>query len=259
MSQHTISALLLERYHLGEVSQAEKNRVETALRTDAALQKQLQELQQSEHEILEKYPVSTMAHQIKETLRTRELQAQSPERDTTPRLGKWIKSLGIAMPVLAATLIFFLVLPSPEREKGLEPGLILYQKTDLSIQPVSPGAVLEENAVLQIAYRAAGFEYGIILSIDGNGTITVHHPPDRMGSSRIEPRNEHPLPRSYQLDDAPYFEKFFLITSRYPVPMGRVLKAAQELAEQGVSVSNSLLNLPPYLEQSSFLIQKKER
>ena len=53
----------------------------------------------------------------------------------------------------------------------------------------------------------------MLISMDGNGTITMH-----MGegnkSVELEPGKMTTLPFAYKLDNAPKFEKFFLLTSQ---------------------------------------------
>ncbi len=259
MKGKTISTFLLERFLLGEVSPAEQKAVESALAQDTALRQQLEDLKSSNARILTELPPALMAHQIREKARTAALQEEEAVPIKTPWFQRLIRPLGIAAPILAVFLFFFIIFPEPTREKGLSPHLVIYQKTQASAQPLAEGQVLQENDILQIAYVAAGFEYGVILSIDGKGAITFHHPPDKRGTTTLEPLKEHLLSRSYQLDNAPYFEKFFLVTSRYPIPVARVQKAAEELAVKGQEAKNMSLSLPPYLEQSSFLVYKKEK
>ena len=56
----------------------------------------------------------------------------------------------------------------------------------------------------------------MVVSLDGSGVLTRHFPIDG-----FEPllKNEglYTLPFSYELDDAPYYEKFYLITSETPL------------------------------------------
>lgn len=49
--------------------------------------------------------------------------------------------------------------------------------------------------------------------MDGNGVLTVHLG-NGSGSIALEPGKMVTLPFAYKLDDAPHFEKFFLMTSR---------------------------------------------
>jgi hypothetical protein len=53
----------------------------------------------------------------------------------------------------------------------------------------------------------------VMFSIDGRGTVTRHFPLEKLESVRLEPKGEVSFPTSYQLDDAPGFERFILVTS----------------------------------------------
>ncbi len=259
MKDRKISSLLLERYVLEEVTQAEKTLIEQAISTDPSLLGQIEEIKRSNTEILDALPPALMAHQISEKARTLKVQDEWDSSQAHKQKKPLFKWLGITAPILAASMFFFLLFPESTREKGIEPHLVIYQKKDNAAVQVSPGQILMENDVLQIAYVAGGAPYGVIFSIDGKGVITFHHPPNKGQSTRIESQQEHLLAQAYKLDNAPYYEKFFLVTSRYPIPLKRVQAAAQALAVQARGLTNLSLTLPPYLEQSSLLVLKQEK
>ena len=70
----------------------------------------------------------------------------------------------------------------------------------------------QEGDILQLSYVCADPEYALIVSVDGNGIVTPHFPEDSTDSSLLERGGEHPLSYSYVLDDAPSFERFYLVT-----------------------------------------------
>ena len=72
--------------------------------------------------------------------------------------------------------------------------------------------------------------YGVILSIDGNGTVTLHFPGDAGQPTDLEMNRKVFLDSSYELDNAPDFERFFFITSSHAIDVNAVLEGARQLA-----------------------------
>ena len=104
--------------------------------------------------------------------------------------------------------------------------------------------------------------YGVLLSIDGAGRVTQHLPePGASAASTLHAPSEIRLPSAYELDDAPGFERFLLITSTQPFPVAAALDAARSLAGQGQSARTAPLPLPPAFHQTSVLLGRpaKER
>ncbi|MEX1366528.1 MAG: hypothetical protein AB1Z98_25615, partial [Nannocystaceae bacterium] len=110
---------------------------------------------------------------------------------------------------------------------------------------------------LQVSYRAAGFAQGAIVSIDGAGVTTLHFPATEDASPRLDQWGRIPLAESYELDDAPGFERFFFVTvaqDEPPLDVARVLDAARSLA-----ASDGLegeLSLPEGWRQQSLVLRK---
>jgi len=75
------------------------------------------------------------------------------------------------------------------------------------------GARAKAGDLLQLAYIPAGKTYGVIFSIDGSGIVTLHHPESKGNSSILKQEKKNLLPSSYELDNAPDFERFFFITT----------------------------------------------
>ena len=76
------------------------------------------------------------------------------------------------------------------------------------------GEKVGEGDTLQIGYVAAGQAYGVILSVDGRGTVTVHLPSASSVAQPLDQEGIVLMPFAYQLDDAPEFERFFFVTSK---------------------------------------------
>ncbi|MCQ2102653.1 MAG: hypothetical protein MJY98_05450 [Fibrobacter sp.] len=99
------------------------------------------------------------------------------------------------------------------RVKGMETRLEVWKKTgDSAVQMVNLGNAREGDE-LQLRYSVPEKCYGLLFSMDGNGVLTVHMG-NGSGSVALESGKMVTLPFAYKLDNAPHFEKFFLLTSR---------------------------------------------
>jgi hypothetical protein len=87
------------------------------------------------------------------------------------------------------------------------------------------GARVSQGDTLQLAYRAHGERYGAILSLDGRGVLTRSLPLEGDEAVPLEAGGLVPLPHALSLDDAPSFERFFLVTGQAPFSLGPVERA----------------------------------
>ena len=76
---------------------------------------------------------------------------------------------------------------------------------------------------------ASGAKYGAIISIDGNGYLTQHYPEFGANASILEANGEIPLEYSYQLDDAPDFERFLFIASENQFDIAALIDAVDNI------------------------------
>ena len=144
---------------------------------------------------------------------------------------------------------------APVEARGLAPHLAVDRKDEGRLHP---GAVVQPGDVVQVSYVAAGHDYGVVVSIDGRGGVTLHHPPRPQDVPRVKARGEIPLNHAFELDDAPGFERFFFVTaSGHPPEPEAVMDAARRLATAGfVAARVDPLPLPEDLSQTSFLLRK---
>lgn len=177
-------------------------------------------------------------------------------------------AMGGSLVVVAAALTLFVV-PTPvshtvqtfdpnsdTRLKGLEPTLHVFRVTDAGAVQLAPEASAHAGDRLQVSYIAADARYGMVLSIDGRGTVTVHLPLAGNEAAPLSKEGDTTLSSSYALDDAPAYERFFLVTSDKPFPVSTVTAAANQLAKSGQAQS-AALSLPANLHQSPFLLLKR--
>lgn len=271
-----IDDLTLEQYILDELPPARVKQVELLLDTQPALRTRLEELEQSNNNILEKYTPARMATAINDRVRVEKAKQEARQPQRSPLL----KRLFYAVPTLTAAVIaFFVILPifkggpanpvyiDPQtgleitRLKGEEKGpLMIYRQIENSGKELlKANDTAREGDLLQLAYNSGGRQYGVILSIDGRGVVTLHFPESESGSTKLEPRQKVLLKTAYELDDAPDFERFFFITSFKPIDVANIKTRAQQLAGNEEKRKVSPINLDKNLEQNSILIRKGER
>ncbi|MFP2913278.1 ActD protein, partial [Pyxidicoccus sp. 3LFB2] len=110
--------------------------------------------------------------------------------------------------------------------------------------------------VLQVSYVSGGRAHGVLVSVDGRGAVTLHHPATLSGSTALTPGETAALGHAYELDDAPEFERFLFVTAEEPLDVASVLEAARTLASQPSEARTLPLPLPGTLVQTSFTLEK---
>lgn len=202
-----------EKLHLGE---------EIEDKTENLTQEENDKLTNSDKEILEKYSSDFVKSLVENKL----------SKSTTSKKGSFtIKSSFVfKFSAVAAVLVLALILPlsfsnytkvydsvfqdnSAIRIKGKSSALFVYRNENGKAVRLSTGTKVSEGDILQLSYVCADPEYALIVSVDGNGVVTSHFPEDSTDSALLEKGGEFPLSYSYKLDDAPAFERFYLVTS----------------------------------------------
>jgi hypothetical protein len=250
---------LLERIALGELPPEELASARARLLQESDGAARLAALQADTAATLERLPPAELARRVASQARVRQL---GRER-TAPRFRPALA----LVPALAAAALVLLVRPQAAppvggqealeetRVKGLEPHLVVHRQRDQAAEALADGARVAEGDVVQLAYVAAGRAHGAILSVDGRGTVTLHAPEAGQASVPLARTGLHVLPGAYALDDAPGYERFFLVTADAPFALEEVLAAARSLAGRP-DASTSPLPLPSRYTQASFLLEK---
>lgn len=271
---------LIERLALGELDAASAEDVRNRLRArgidpEAALA----ELARSNREILDRL----RPERVGASIRAREERAvATAEGRSGVRL--WGPPTLLAGAALGAVLLVFggrLSLPGAEdatstgssgdvagdserettRIKGLQPAaLAIYRRVADGHERLRDGSAVARGDLLQLAYVTGGAGYGVIVSLDGAGNVTLHHPAARAGADAeraapLESGGEIRLPSAYELDDAPRFERFFLVKAETAFSVAAVLDAARALAKRSDAAEASL-PLPETFFQTAVLVRK---
>ncbi|MFH0903335.1 MAG: hypothetical protein V2A73_22125 [Pseudomonadota bacterium] len=287
---------LLERILLGELPREQTEEVRRRLVVDGETHNRLEELAKSNDEILAAHPPSEVAAEVGRRLREppgleQQWQRQSRRQSQRPWRQRWRQRWGrwwdwgrgngwwrLALPATASVavvagiaVVLTLVVvprhdsmiqsasiqrPEPTREKGSGPRLVVHRKTATGSETIAPGAGAAPHDLLRLGYLAAGRTYGVIVSIDGRGVVSLHHPEKRDSAAVLAQGGPAMLSHAFELDDAPDYERFVLVTSTTPLSVETVLVAAQTLAIDPATADERRLELPDRLEQTSFIVRK---
>jgi hypothetical protein len=262
MSEH-LSDYWLERYALRELPEKKMKKIHRLLETQDGLRQRLEDIQASNTAVLGQYPSGRQAAQIQEKFEARS--RVTAARQPNPAL-RW------ALPgttLAAAAVLGLCLLPGnffpwqragaggdTTRLKGMETGLTIYRQQAAAAELLQPYAYAQRGDLLQIGYVSVLEPYGVILSLDGRGTVTLHYPESARAIPKLQTRRKALLPKAYELDDAPAFERFFLVTSSSPFSPETVLQAARALAKNPQRAFSDDLPLNRTWRQYSLVIQK---
>jgi len=254
---------LVERLALGELPKPVADRVRAQLLSTGRAAR-LDALAEDTRVVLERHPPDRAAAEI----RLRLAAQQRPVASLPLRLR-------LTMPVLAggALALVALLLPSvgldsgstrdaspasqsisrPDegdvvRLKGLEPRLAIYKKTSDGAAPLHDGSPVWPGDVIQVAYVASGYRYGVVVSVDGNRAVTLHLPESHGAAVALKPQGETALGHAFELDATSGRERFVFVASHQPFTTHTVidaLRAGETLPPAFVTTELSLEKSSP--------------
>jgi len=288
MTEHDslhVPDVMVEQYRLGELPPDQADRVERLSRLDEGLRRRIEALDRSDEEIARQYPPAWMAGAIRARLQ------QGSTGWTTNAVRR--RRFSLAMAAAAIVLVFAvsreLVAPQgifgvkPEgpaaggggpavaprgdatggagadRIKGLRPALAMYRQTARGSETLADGTVARRGDLVRVGYASGRRAYGVILSIDGRGAVTIHLPPDGRRAAPLKSQATVLLDQAYELDDAPNWERFYFITGHTAFDVGPVVEAARRAAAAEPRTPPRALALPGGLDQTTFSLQKEAR
>lgn len=261
-----VPELLLEQLRLGELSPEDEQKLRARFSAEE-LDARLKELAASDAELAERLPAEKVVSSIEGRVRVARAQREAAKKPT--------RTFMIMAPSVAALALAGLwVVRAPEvpyekrpalveglddgvRVKGLAPHLSLYRRHGDQVELLEDGARAAAGDMLQVGYVSADARFGVIVSLDGNGAVTLHFPDVVTGSTRLESDGERLLSHAYELDDAPKFERFFFVTGHAPIDVEAVLNAARSLAKDPARAARAKLALTPKLRQHTLTLVKE--
>lgn len=268
----TLPDYVLEQYALGELPAAEAADLDRRVAGDETLRRRLEDLRASNDQILARYPADRFAAAVAQRIAAQRGRPAIVPLDPPRASRRWL----VAAPVLAAAAVVLLLLVRPDqgrvapaeflpppvsettRAKGDGAYLCLYRHVGDRVETLADGQSAQQGDILQLSYVPMGRLHGVIVSIDGRRATTLHFPPAAGSSTRLRETGETLLAQAYELDDAPDFERFFLVTARGPIDVEMVMAAARLLAQSREGARAERMMLPDTLEQTSLLVPKKE-
>jgi hypothetical protein len=252
---------LIERLAHGELDATAAAQVRARLQAEGRVpDEEIAALRQADRETLEARPPAEVAAEVRRRAALRSARAPRP-----------LYTFGAVFATGAAAVILMARQPvvpppaaspqlDPTRIKGTQPvdrtQLYVYRSGD-GDRHLRDGAQAARGDLLQLAYATADAGFGVLLSIDGGGKVWQHWP--EPGGARAVPLKvggEVRLPSSYELDDAPAFERFFLVRAGETFDIAPVLAAAHALAARPPQAQRAPLPLPTQFAQTSLLLEK---
>ena len=215
----------LERYLTGDLPEGEMSEIRELEKTDEVFARRVKMLREDNAAILRKMPFERLA----EKMDARDCGAE--RRNNVIHFG-FVKFAAAAALVLAVVSVALFsqreVVPDAgaqamdvamaaqddgTRIKGMEARMEIWKKTgDSAVQMLNLDEAREGDEI-QLRYSVPEKCFGLLFSMDGNGTVTMHMA-DGSQAVALEPGKMTTLPFAYKLDNAPKFEKFFLLTSQ---------------------------------------------
>jgi len=220
----------LERYLTGDLPAAEMREIRELEKTDEIFANRVKMMRDDNAAILRKMPFERLSEKLEA------MPGRSGSAGNTVHVNfKLVKFAAAAALVLAvvsvalfsqrevmapaqsgAQVMDVAMLDSQDegtRIKGMDARMEVWKKTADSAVQMSNLDEAREGDEIQLRYSVPEKSFGLLFSMDGNGALTMH-----MGSENqaieLAPGEMTTLPFAYKLDNAPKFEKFFLLTSR---------------------------------------------
>jgi hypothetical protein len=258
-TQRRVPDIEIERIALGELSPSRREEVLEQLRAEPGGMERVDALMASNEDILVQYPSHLMAVQIREKAKVAHAEQSQTRRS-------WMLAFPAVSVAVAAVALVLVLNPGKapnsstsqqSNEVILTKGdndatLYVFRKGKDSVEEIlTNGAEVGVGDVLQLKYNARGALYGVIFSVDGRGSVSLHFPSKSVGSTALE-KGAHALNYSYELDDAPQFERFFFVTANEKLDVEDILDAGRKLKTS----ETAKLRLPDFATAVEFLVKK---
>jgi hypothetical protein len=257
--ERRVPDVTLERFRLRELPPEEMESIAQQLRTDPELRDRFESLAASDQAIAADHFPARLAEQV--------LQRRSAARRTAATTLP-LRGLVLASALGAGLIAVAIAQPwsSPHAPaaggdtiKGLEPSLAIYRRTPNGSETLADGASAHGGDLLRVGYVSAGQRYGVILSIDGRGVVTLHLPTTGGVAASLRVGEVVLLDQAYELDDAPAWEGFYFVTADQPFAVEPIRDAARRAVEHSLRSPPQSLPLPAGFTQARFSIQKEVR
>jgi len=218
----------IERYLLGELPAGEMAALKTLENKNIEFCSQLALLRNSNEKLLAEYPAKEFAEKMQ----------VAKFKIIEPIKNRWLMPLSACAGLLFAATVLINIFSGENnsaqnvvinedgtRVKGLKTDLEVWRKTADSVEKLSNGSEAKAGDLLQMRYIAEEKCYGVLLSIDGNRVLTIHLSGENGRAKELEAGKIISLENSYELDNAPKSEIFYLFTSKNEFALAPIEKA----------------------------------
>ena len=255
MKTTLIPDIMLERYLLEELPTSDMEAITQRISEDALLRARIDSLRASDAEIRAAYPFSAFPD-----MQQSAAAAQTGGAKHRRNMKLFVPAAAIIAVIVTAVGLnverFYDDIDRTTIAKGAENNLFVYMKKNDVTERLDNGSRVLPGSLLQLGFSVPAGHYCVIVSIDGSGAVTLHQPQDDQSSAKIVFGGRKLLPSSYELDNAPLFERFVMVSSEREIPVSMVLKAAKAVAATG-SPDTMVLALEKDFDQKSVLLIKE--
>ncbi len=220
----------IERFLTGDLPEEEMKKIQNLEATDEIFAQRIKLLREDNMAILNKLPFETLSEKIAEA------KAESAPRTLNFSIVKFASAAVLVLAVALVALmsqretvvagtdvaqanggapaqVALLETQSDTRIKGMEARMEVWKKTPAGIVQLNNLDEAREGDEIQLRFAVPEKCFGLLFSMDGNGALTMHMG-DGANAIELAPGKMNSLPFAYKLDNAPHFEKFFLVTSQ---------------------------------------------
>lgn len=286
MNIDQIPDIYIEQYILGELPENLRIEIETLLKDNPVLQERISALLESNVNILSDYPPASIVETILEksdkasgtVIDKKQSGIISTIAGSINNMINRISSVSTARYTIsaasAAIILIVIIFTVPGirniniisttqdesvRIKGLDSKLLLYRIKGGEVKELKNLNTAHSGDIIQAGYIATGnYRHGVILSIDGRGTVTLHFPAENSSGDELVMNKRVLLDKSYELDDSPSFERFFMILSANPINTSEIIAKAKKLAISRENSANGSIKPENDSVEFSITIKKTE-
>lgn len=293
MKTDRIPDIYIEQYLLDELPDNLRKEMEDLILKDPELNSRIAVMKKSNEEILSAYPAKSMAEAIIKKCSLEKTGALSYNMANAVKSGDTASegiisslkraagrissamdrfserrfTLSIAASAVAMIAVLIVLIPgvidirtpadNDVRIKGLDSKLLIYRMKGKEIEELQNYAAAGKGDIIQVGYIAAGnFKHGVILSIDGRGSVTLHLPDSGSADQELVLYKKILLDKSYELDDSPSFERFIMVLSPDPLNAADLVERAKKLAISRDSAQNGSIISGNNSKELSIIIKK---
>ena len=244
----------LERYLTGDLPEGEMREIRELEKTDEIFAGRVKMMREDNAAILKKLPFERLS----EKMEARDSFISGKGMSAGFKLVKFAAAAALVLAVVSVALFSQREIgPAPEgngaqvmdvamvdiqddgtRIKGLDARMEIWKKTGDSAVQMQNLDEAREGDEIQLRYSVPEKCFGLLFSMDGNGTLTMHMA-DGSSAVALEPGKMTTLPFAYKLDNAPKFEKFFLLTSQkdFTIDAGNIDALLKDKNVHNVSIT----------------------